>query len=226
MGLLVIGLLLAAAALLLPGLGPPGGRPGAIPADAETRVFGATQDARIALVGGSEVGAGGDETLPVGEYEGFLYRSLIRFEPDWRGMSRLYRIELRLTSTSSVKVRRDGSASTLVRRNTEGDWQEGSQTTPSPRNAVTWANAPQMTEAGQASFEGPAGSNEAITIDITALYLSMAPHTLGGQGEADLGLTLLAAADDGRRASGGDTNEFWSSEAGERGPQLIVSFAP
>jgi hypothetical protein len=83
-----------------------------------------------------------------------------------------------------------------------------------------------MTEAGQASFEGPPGSNEAITIDITALYLSMAPHTLGGQGEADLGLTLLAASDDGRRASGGDTNEFWSSEAGERGPQLIVSYAP
>jgi hypothetical protein len=226
MGLLVIGLLLAAAALLLPGLSPPGGRPGAVPADAETRVFAATQDARIALVDGSEVGAGGDETLPVGDYEGFLYRSLLRFEPNWRGMSRIYRIELRLTSTSSVKVRRDGSASTLVRRNTEGDWQEGSQTTPSPRNAVTWANAPQMTEAGQASFEGPAGSNQAITIDITALYLPLAPHTLGGQGGADLGLTLLAASDDGRRASGGDTNEFWSSEAGERAPQLIVSYAP
>jgi tRNA A-37 threonylcarbamoyl transferase component Bud32 len=226
MGLLVIGLLVAAAALLLPGLGPAGGRPGAIPADAETRVFGATQDARIALVGGSEVGAGGDETLPIGEYEGFLYRSLIRFEPDWRGMSRIYRIELRLTSTSSVKVRRDGSASTLVRRNTGGEWEEGSQTTPSPRNAVTWANAPQTTEAGQASFEGPAGSNEEITIDITAVYLPMAPHTLGGQGGTDLGLTLLAASDDGRRAPGGDTNEFWSSEAGQRRPQLIVSYAP
>jgi serine/threonine-protein kinase len=226
MGLLVIGLLLAAAALLLPGLGPPGGRPGAVPDDAQTRVFRATQDARIALVDGSEVGAGGDETLPVGEYDGFLYRSLVRFEPDWPGMSRIYRIELRLTSTSSVKVRRDGSASTLVRRNTDGEWQQGNQTTPSPRNAVTWANAPQITEAGQASFEGPAGSNEAITIDITALYLAMAPHTLGGQGEADLGLTLLAASDNGRKASGGDTNEFWSSEAGERGPQLIVSYAP
>jgi tRNA A-37 threonylcarbamoyl transferase component Bud32 len=226
MGLLVIGLLLAGAALLLPGLSPPRGRPGAVPANAETAVFEATQDARIALVDGSEVGAGGDETLPVGEYDGFLYRSLVQFEPDWRGMSRIYRIELRLTSTSSVKVRRDGSASTLVRRNTDREWQEGNHTTPSPRNAVTWANAPEMTEAGQVSFEGPAGSNEAITIDITALYLPMAPHTLGGQREADLGLTLLAASDDGRGASGGDTNEFWSSEAGERGPQLIVSYAP
>jgi hypothetical protein len=226
MGLLVIGLLLAAAALLLPGLGPPGDRPGAVPADAETQVFAASQDARIALVDGSEVGAGGDETLPVGEYEGFLYRSLLRFEPDWRGMSRIYKIELRLTSTSSVKVRRDGSASTLVRRNTDGEWQEGDQTTPSPRNAVTWANAPQTTETGQASIEGPAGGNEAITIDITALYLPLAPHTLGGQGGADLGLTLLAASDDARGASGGDTNEFWSSEAGERGPQLIVTYAP
>jgi hypothetical protein len=92
------------------------------------------------------------------------------------------------------------------------------------RNSVTWDSKPQTTPQGQVRFDGPSGANQTVSIDITDLYRPFAPRNLGGQGAQDLGLTLQAASDDGQTASPGDTNEFWSSEAGDRGPRLVVTY--
>jgi hypothetical protein len=188
------------------------------------KTFRASEDARVAIVGNTVEGAGADNTLPVGHYDNFLYRSLIRFEPDWRGMRRIVRIELRLQTTGSVKVARGSSPSTIVRRNVSGSWTEGSASEMTSRNSVTWASKPQTTPQGEVRFDGPSGENQTVSIDITDLYRPFAPRNLGGQGAQDLGLTLQAASDDGQTASPGDTNEFWSSEAGDRGPKLVVTY--
>jgi serine/threonine protein kinase len=189
-----------------------------------SRTFPASEDARVAIVGSVAEGAGADNTLPVGQYDNFLYRSLIRFQPDWKGMGRIVRIELRLQTTGSVKVVRGSSPSTIVRRNVSGAWTEGSASGLTSQNSVTWASKPQTTPQGQVRFDGPADANQTVSVDITELYRPFAPRNLGGQAAENLGITLQSASDDGQTANRGDTNEFWSSEGGDRGPKLVVTY--
>jgi eukaryotic-like serine/threonine-protein kinase len=189
-----------------------------------TKTFRAVEDARVAIVGNTAQGAGRDNTLPVGQYQNFLYRSLIKFDPDWRGMRRIVKIELRLQTTTGVRVSRGSSPSTLVRRNVDGRWTEGEASDLTTRNSVTWTSKPRTTSQAQVRFDGPTGDNQTVTVDITQLYLPFAPRTLGGQGAENLGITLQAASDDGQTATRGDTNEFSSKEVGERGPRLIVTY--
>jgi serine/threonine protein kinase len=185
----------------------------------------ASEDARVAIIGSTSEGAGADFTLPVGQYQNFLYRSLVRFEPDWKGMKRVVRVELRLQTTGGVKVSRGSSPSTVVRRNVQGKWTAGSAAELTTRNSVTWANKPQPTAQNQARFDGPTADNQTVTVDITDLYRPFLPRNLGGQGAENLGVTLQAASDDGQTADRADTNEFASSEAaGDRGPQLIITY--
>jgi tRNA A-37 threonylcarbamoyl transferase component Bud32 len=192
--------------------------------NAQRRSSQAVADARVALRGNFQAGAGRDGTLPVGEQGTTLYRSLIRFNPDWSGMRRVVRIQLQLRTTGDVRVNRGRSPSTIVRRNVSGSWSEGDASDLTSRNAVTWSSKPQTNADGEARFDGPAGENQAITIDVTRLYLPLAPRALGGQGAQNLGITLLASSDDDSGASPNDTNEFWSREAGERGPRLIITY--
>jgi tRNA A-37 threonylcarbamoyl transferase component Bud32 len=211
--LLVVGAVLASA----PG-GPGRGAQGS------PKSFRATADARVAIVGNVSEGAGTDTTLPVGQYQNFLYRSLIKFDPDWRGMRRIVRIQLGLQTSTGVKVSRGSSPTTLVRRNVEGRWNEGEASDLTTRNSVTWANKPRTTSQGQVRFDGPTADNRSVLIDITQLYLPFAPRNLGGQGAENLGITLQAASDDGQTASRTDTNEFASRETGERGPRLVITY--
>jgi hypothetical protein len=89
---------------------------------------------------------------------------------------------------------------------------------------VTWASKPQTTAQGQVRFDGPLDDNRAVLVDITELYKPFLPRNLGGQGAVNLGVTLQAASDDGETADRTDTNEFVSSEGGNGGPQLIVTY--
>lgn len=224
---LLVALALTAGAVLIVAVivtSPGGGGPGGGDADGlPTAEFGASQDARIALVDGAQLGAGANPTLPVGEYRGFLYRSLIRFDPDWAGLGRVRRIELRLCASGNDRVRRGADPAVLVRRNVSGDWSEGSESQPSRRNAVTWASAPQTTDEGQVRHGIGGAGGECETIDITGLYLPAVPDALGGGGAEDLGVTILSASDDGASADPENTVEFHSREAGEQGPRLIVA---
>jgi eukaryotic-like serine/threonine-protein kinase len=218
LALLLIALLIVGA-VIASARGGPGRGPGGT-----SRTFPASEDARVAIVGSVAEGAGADNTLPVGQYDNFLYRSLIRFQPDWKGMGRIVRIELRLQTTGSVKVVRGSSPSTIVRRNVSGAWTEGSASGLTSQNSVTWTSKPQTTPQGQVRFDGPADANQTVSVDITELYRPFAPRNLGGQAAENLGITLQSASDDGQTANRADTNEFWSSEGGDRGPKLVVTY--
>lgn len=218
--LLVIALIVSSPGGLSLGLG--GGSVGGLP----TKAFTASQDARVALADGSPVGAGADMTLPVGEYKGFLYRALIRFDPDWDGVGRVRKVELLLCVTDNVRVKRGPAAGVVIKRNASGDWSEGTATVPSSRNAVTWDSKPQTTDDGAVRWQVPAAArpNACSAIDLTGLYLPAVPHTIGGDGQADFGVTIQSTSDDGASADDANTVEFYSRESGERGPQLIVTY--
>ncbi|MBA3780032.1 MAG: DNRLRE domain-containing protein [Chloroflexi bacterium] len=203
--------------------------------DGETRTMAASQDARVAVSGDYRAGAGADSTLPVGAARGrngvFLYRSLIQFEDDWTGTTRIQRIQLRLTRSGAVRASRGSSPSTRVMRNTAGRWSEGGGAELSSSNEVTWVNKPETTAEGSVTFEGPRKSGEEVLVDITDLYLPLAPEELGGQAVDNFGITLLAASDDGSpdgdgSVDGDQTNEFQSSDSRNGAPELVVTYEP
>jgi hypothetical protein len=203
-----------------------GNDPGQVPGKGETasRPFRATEDARIARVGNLLEGAGQSGTLPVGRHRDALYRSLVRFRPDWSGMGEVTRIQLRLRVSGNDRVERGDKPEIRVQRLVSGDWTEGDAVDLSTRNAVTWANQPTATAEDEVTAELPKGGGATVTFDVTELYQPLLPGDRGGEGEPDLGLVLLAKSDDGSSAERKETIEFLSSEASEGGPELLVTY--
>lgn len=209
-----------------------------------TRTFAVLQDARVGTDGSLNLGAGACDHLPVGEAGGYHYRSFIKFDNDWSGMTDVSSVKLYLTndddSSSSDHLVR-GSASTdrkfYVDRVIEG-WSEGTESHP-----MTTSNG-SISSGGDMVYPGPSCStsgssrvgpftasntnNDQQSWDITDLAKLWGPTTVYfsgastpgyGSNNTNYGIRLI-------REDAADTIEFWSSDKGGSGnvPKIVVTY--
>ena len=115
----------------------------------ETRTYVASSDALIALTnGGAKYGAGASTTLPIGVWQGWQYRGLLKFPGiPWTKVRAIRTATLNLRTTTQVRVGFGSSPKTQVRRITTG-WNAGTGTTPgSNPGGVVWPG-PTTTSSG------------------------------------------------------------------------------
>ena len=205
-----------------------------------TRTFAVERDARVGTDGSLNLGAGACDHLPVGEGGGYHYRSFIKFDHDWSGMSDVSEVRLYLTNTDEYHLSR-GAASTdrkfYVDRVTEG-WSAGTASHP-----MTSSNG-SISSGGDMVYPGPTAStgstnragpftssnidNDQDSWDVTDLFKLIGPSTVYfsgastpgyGSGNSNYGIRLI-------REDSGDTMEFWSSEKGGASyvPKIVVTY--
>jgi len=178
-----------------------------------TRTFTANKDARIADNGGTSLGAGASDFLPVGLYSGFLYRSLIGFSYSFADMVTITSAILHIKTSSQYYVAFGSDPDVEVRRITSS-WSEGTAVSLSGSNAVEWSNKPSVTSTHMATFDVATTENTWDTVDITDLINdAFAAGTF-------LGIELRAV-DEG---SASDVTEFYAREYGSNDAYIVVTY--
>jgi hypothetical protein len=183
----------------------------------ETRSYLATSDTLLALTpGGAKYGAGAADTLPVGAWSGWTYRSCMKLATiPFTKVKRIVSATLRLDTTTQIRVG-FGSSPTIECRRITTPWNAGTGTTPgsNPGGAVYPGPSTTSTGAKRANVSG--SQNAAVAIDVTALARAWAPSAAGGSAAAQYGVMLLPGS-----GSQADTTEFWPVEkGGSLRPQL------
>jgi hypothetical protein len=175
----------------------------------ETRTYVATSDALLALTsGGAKYGAGASSSLPVGTWQGWTYRSLLKLPSiPWSKVRALTSATLKVQSSTQVRVGFGSSPKTQLRRIT-GSWSAGSSSSPSSGNAVVWPGPPATT-SGAVTSSLPTGQNVGKSIRCDAIVRAWAPTSIGGSGAAQYGIALYEAS-----GSGSNTGEVWPVEQG------------
>jgi hypothetical protein len=184
----------------------------------ETRTYVATSDALIALTsGGAKYGAGASSSLPIGSWQGWQYRGLVKFPTiPWGKVRALKSATLNVRTTTQVRVGFGSSPKTQVRRIT-GSWSAGSASSPSGSNAVVWPG-PTTTSTGAVTSALPSGEGASKAIRVDALVRAWSPSAVGGSGAAQNGLALYEAS-----SSGSNTGEVWPVEqGGSARPELVL----
>ena len=209
-----------------------------------TRTFAVLGDARVGTDGSLNLGAGACDHLPVGEGGGYQYRSFIKFDVDWSGMTDVSSVKLYLTndddSSSSDHLVRGASSTDrkfYVDRVTEG-WSEGTESHPmtssngsiSSGGDMVWPG-PTCSTSGTSRagpFTASNTNNDQQNWDITDLAKSWGPTTVYfsgastpgyGSGNTHYGIRLI-------REDAADSVEFWSSDKGGSGnvPKIVVTY--
>jgi hypothetical protein len=175
----------------------------------ETRVYTASSDALIALTsGGAKYGAGASTSLPFGTWQGWTYRSLVKFPTiPWSKVRAVRSATLKVTTSSQVRVGFGSNPKSQVRRIT-GSWSAGSSSSPSSGNAVVWPG-PTTTTSGAVTGGFGTAQGAAKSVAVTGLVRAWAPSSAGGSGAAQQGLALYEAS-----SSGANTGEVWPVEQG------------
>lgn len=175
----------------------------------ETRTYIATSDALIALTsGGAKYGAGASTSLPFGTWQGWTYRSLLKFPNiPWSKVRAVKSATLKVQTSSQVRIGFGSSPKSQVRRIT-GSWTAGSSSSPSSGNAVVWPG-PATSSSGAVTASLGTAQNTAKSITVTALVRAWAPSSAGGSGASQQGLALYEYA-----SSGSNTGEVWPVEQG------------
>jgi len=165
----------------------------------ETRVYQASVDALLALTsGGAKYGAGAANSLPVGGWQGWTYRSAVKFASiSWTKVRAVKSATLHLRTTDQIRVGFGGNPKLEVRRITEG-WTAGSSSSPSSGNAVVWPG-PSTTTSGAVVASMPNGEGADKSISVTAIVRAWAPVAAGGSAAGYYGLML-------REVSSGESN--------------------
>jgi hypothetical protein len=178
------------------------------PYHTETRQYVATSDALIALTsGGAKYGAGAANTLPVGAWSGWTYRSLAQFPAiPWGGLRRIVSATLILKTTTAIRVG-FGSSPTIELHRITGSWSAGSASSPGSGNAVVWPG-PAVASANVRANTS-AGQNATVRVGVTSIILPWASAALGGSLQPQRGLAIY-----GGSGSTADTTEFWPVEQG------------
>jgi hypothetical protein len=175
----------------------------------ETRTYIATSDALLALTsGGAKYGAGAAATLPVGGWQGWTYRSCIKFPSiPWTKVRALKTATLQLRTTTQVRVGFGSNPKAELRRITES-WSAGSASSPSSGNAVVWPG-PSTTTSGAVTSPLPSGQNVDKSIRCDAIVRAWAPSSIGGSGAAQNGIELRETGN-----IDNTTTEVWPVEQG------------
>jgi hypothetical protein len=184
----------------------------------EVRTYVASSDALIALTsGGAKYGAGASNSLPIGKWQGWSYRSLVKFPAiPWTKVRAIRTATLNIRTTTQVRVGFGSSPKTQVRRITAA-WNAGASSAPSSGNAVVWPG-PTTTATGAVTSSLPGGQGVDKAIRVDALVRAWAPASIGGSGTAQQGLALYEAS-----GSESNTSEVWPVEQGGAArPSLVL----
>jgi hypothetical protein len=175
----------------------------------ETRTYVATSDALLALTsGGAKYGAGASTSLPVGGWQGWTYRSCIKFPSiPWTKVRAVKAARLKLRTSTQVRVGFGSNPKLEVRRITES-WSAGSSSSPSSGNAVVWPG-PSTTTSGAVTEGMPGGQNADESIRIDAIARAWAPASVGGSGASQQGVMLRETGN-----VDNTTTEVWPVEQG------------
>jgi hypothetical protein len=155
-------------------------------------------------------GAGAALELPVGYRESSqtYSRGLVEHPIDWTNVHTLYSAVLRLRTTAGRQLTIGADPMMRVQAVEEGEpaWQEGTQVTPSPTNAVIWPG-PTVTSQDEVVAAIPRAAGSTVEIDVTGIVLRWAPASVAGpsgwnpgasaigRGLPNLGLLLMAYDD-------------------------------
>jgi len=167
-----------------------------------TKNFTCSADGLVTNGGSGDLGAGAGAHLPVGLYSGYVFRSLLKFNLDWSGVTSLTSATLYLRTSTQSHLAFGGSPKINVRRMTAG-FSEGSYSCESGYSSSTlprWSQQGGCVSAGQSVASITGSENTWVAIDITAIA------QLWFGGTANYGLTLLSD----NEGSTSNTTEFQS----------------
>lgn len=190
-----------------------------------TRTLAANKSSLFADSGGSELGGGNDDHLPVGgPWGSYTFRSAVRFALDWSGVKSITSAVLRVRTSSQVHIGFSTDPDIQVSRCT-GDWTANSgKSSADSGGGPGWSTSPTvwpgpaMTSTGRVSKDIPTSEGTWVDIDITAIVKAWAPATIpGGGGAANYGVMLHYAAS-------GDVTEFSSSKS-VYSPEIVLTYA-
>lgn len=134
-----------------------------------TVTWNVNKDARIAVSGSYEAGAGKSDQNPFGYYSGYVYRALLGFSYSFSGMVTITSAVLHVkTDGTGGYVESGSNASCYVYRITSS-WSEGTAVSLTSSNAVTWANQPSVTSTNRASFNITNSNDTWDSQDITGI---------------------------------------------------------
>jgi len=177
-----------------------------------TRYYDAVKDTRVSLTSsGSKYGAGAQNELPVGAYQGWRNRVFIDFDDiNFSDVIDVEKCVLEL-DTSTQEFVAFGSAPKIVVKRVTESWNEGSASTPSSGNATVYPG-PNCASTNVKTVSVPGGENAALNVDITGHARSW--HG----GSAQRGVGIFSAGEDAEKY----TTEFWARNAGttSRRPRL------
>jgi hypothetical protein len=193
-----------------------------------TKTANASKDARIALSGSLEMGAGASNYNPIGLYSGYLYRAVIGFSitSSWfSGMFQFVSAVFHYRTSTQYYVAFGSDPDMLLRRLTE-DFSEGSAVSLSTSNSVTWANQPSATTSGEVT-ETPSESESTWgSKDISDLFEAILPSSVlkrdGNPGTGTgrfYGLKIYAV----NEGSSTDTTEIYSDDTSSE-PYVVVTY--
>ena len=185
-----------------------------------TRNLTCSADARLLS---PDQGAGACDHLPVGNYAGAIYRSVLKFSLNWTDVQQITKVELKIRKSSYYHV--DPDNPTIEVRRVTSSWSEGTVGHPiSGSNAVVYPG-PSTTATGAATFTPGSADDQAWkTVDITTIAEAWAPASVlksdgsPGGAQTNHGIRLASTAE------GSDaTAEFWSRETAND-PYLVLTY--
>jgi hypothetical protein len=173
-----------------------------------TRTYACTKDSRLHRTsGGAEYGSGTEGQLPVGYWSGTKNRALLDFATiPWTDVVKVVSARLLVTTSSQVNVG-FGSAPKVEARRITGSWSEGSASSPSSGNAVTWPG-PSVTTSGAKQTAITRSENNREAVDVSSIVRAWAPTAAGGSAATKRGIALYSPGE----SSGTYTTEFLSRE--------------
>jgi hypothetical protein len=188
-----------------------------------TRNFNANKSSLFAKTGSSELGGGQDKHLPVGgSWNGYTFRSAVRFATDWSGMKTIQSAVLWMKTSSAVHLAFSSDPDIYVARATS-DWTANNSSS-SADGGGGWSTAatnypgPSLTTTGQVNKDVSTAEQTWISVDISTIVRAWAPTSVeGGGGAANYGVVLYGVAS-------GDLTEFNSAESTVP-PYIVVTYA-
>jgi hypothetical protein len=172
------------------------------------------KDARIADPGGgSGLGAGASDYLPVGLYSGYTYRSLLGFSGFSASWVSITSAVLHIKTSSQFYVAFGSDPDIIVKRLTES-WSEGSSVSLSSSNSVDWDNQPNSTSTNQATKDVTTAENTWVTVTITSLMQDALADN------AFYGLQIRANSE----SASTDVTEFYAREYGSNDAYIEVTY--
>lgn len=188
-----------------------------------------SKDARIAQSGGLEMGAGASDFMPAGLYSGYLYRILLGFNitSSWfSGMFQFQSATIHYRTSTQHYVAFGSSPSVIWQRLTE-DFSEGSASSLSSSNSVTWANQPGATTSGQALDNVTTSESNWESDDISDMFEAILPSSVlrrdGNPGTGNGRFYGVRARAD-NEGSSSDTTEIYSDDTGSEA-YIVVTFS-